>query len=717
MAGTQTIYLGVVPFDNTYSDVITFEDAYEREHYFKNTKAQGGLGFTALPLSRPLVEDEGVIVVTGNYYALMTWELQPNYLIVETEHQDSFVESHQLFAFILDIQPDSDNTIIITFEKDYWQSNMFNGVDNVIENSPVLDIRNAFVIREHKDRWQEVSGESNPIYKEFAPTNDYIDEELETGRFIQKDKTRLGVKDIRIGADVFTITPYILFSSQKYAQKDLAQLTAMTRIGGVVDAVRTFLFFDIQKNGGYFGLGRWYAGNMSLADVTLENLGTEISVQYPFSLERIDLDAILNDEDAWKYGKIPVESAISIDSEHVLGFYKMDINTLDLSIKRLVDTEGRVYYYIKTGLTSSTVRTHDNIYKTNGGDFKVFELLDVPKSMVEKVIVEEFDYRHHLNRFSPQLYPAKTPNQPYTHAVFLRVLTTLESGLLTEEFLKIIVGKYKTPPLYIKQNSVDNRQSLEVIYRTSMNLWLQAEMELIGFDRNDEYNFSLDYYDRVRYKLNDTPVLRTDAYLQYYTANRNQIQTEERIGTTRTAQGAIMAGVGTAIALSGVSTVGGIGMTLSGINMVTQAQNSKATAQAKQKDYINKADEIKSSQNSLVLDNISDAGEYQLIVQEPEKKFKERIAEHLHWFGHKTHKYKKPNLLTRYWFNYVKTADVKLNNRINAVDRLVLENIYLRGVTLWHYRTENKTQFANAFSKKYYYQNVELSLIDELKEA
>ncbi len=715
MAGTQTIYLGVVPFDNTYSDVITFEDAYEREYYFKNTKAQGGLGFTALPLSRPFVEDDGVIVITGNYYAIMTWELQPNYLIVETEHQDNYSESHQLFAFILDIQPDSDSTIIITFEKDYWQSNMFNAVDSLIENSPVLDIRNAFVIREHKDRWQEVSGESDPIYKEFAPTNDYIDEELETGRFIQKDKTRLGVKDIRIGADVFTIKPYILFSSQKYAQKDLTQLTAMTRIGGVADAVRTFLFFDIQKNGGYSGLGRWYAGNMSLDDVTLENLGVEIYVTYPFGLERIDLDAILNDEDAWKNGKIPVESAISIDSEHVLGFYKMDINTLDLSVKRLVDDVGRVYYYIKTGLTSLRART--DIYETNGGDFKAIELLDVPKSMVEKVIVEEFDYRHHLNRFSSQLYPAKTPNQPYTHAGFLRVLTTLESGLLTEEFLKIIVGNYKTPPLYIKQNSVDNRQSLEVIYRTSMNLWLQAEMELIGFDRHDEYNFSLDYYDRVRYKLNDTPVLRTDAYLEYYKANRNQIQTEERLGTMRTFQGVGMIGAGAVMAGYGASSVASAGMIISGFNMITTAQNNKRMAQAKQKDYMNKADEIKSSQNSLVLDNISDAGEYQLIVQEPEKKFKERIAEHLHWFGHKTHKYKKPNLLTRYWFNYVQTADVKLNNRINAVDRLVLENIYLRGVTLWHYRTENKTQFADAFSKNNYYQNVELSLIDELKEA
>ena len=190
MAGTQTIYLGTVLWDNTYSDVVNFESKEQRFNYFTTRETHGGRGFNPLPLSRPFVEDEGVVVVGYSYFHVME---HPNYMLVRTETVLAGGSSitHEFFAFIIDVQPDSEDTVIITFEKDYWQSNLFTGFT---QRKSAMNIRNAFVIREHRDRWEDTAVYINGKYR-YKPKRTHIHEGLETGRFIQNSAVAINTDE------------------------------------------------------------------------------------------------------------------------------------------------------------------------------------------------------------------------------------------------------------------------------------------------------------------------------------------------------------------------------------------------------------------------------------------------------------------------------------------------------------------------------------------
>ena len=684
MAGTQTIYLGTVLWDNTYSDVVNFETREQRDSYFTTAKASGGLGFTNLPLSRPFNESEGVIVISRDYYQTYQGD-RPNYMIVETYKDD---DTHKLFAFIIDIEPDGDSTMIITFEKDFWQSNLFiqpsaHGFTN--NTKKAMDIRSAFVIREHRDRWETTPIVLSTGYR-LKPKERYMNEGLETGRFIQQSAKEIETNIYSVSGYTLKITPHLLFSVKPSDENNPINRTT---IAGNSDAISTYLFFDVKKkvDGEFVRLDREriYVGITLLSGVTMSNIETKnlINATHPFSLDEF-------------YG---TGDPLDIKGDYVLGVVPLPVNTFKLEIKNVgIKTQGNQeypYLYIRYDDGDSNAISYYE-YKTSGDFFyNAIKLGDVNKKHTQEVLLRGND---HLLLRTVDFADFTNDERPHK-----RVVVGYESVLYNDEFKRVMVGNYKAEPLYLTTEKNINAHD-KIIYTASLNLWLQDELQVYYS------GVPVSYYDRVRNKINNTPVITSDEYKIYYQNNKNQINTTEQLGTKRTVQGAVMVGVGTAVAVSGLSRFGGLGMALSGVNMMIQAQNAKQMSIAKSADYMNKADEVKNNQNSYMLDEINNSTNYMLITQEPE--YKDTLLNYFYYNGYKTNKQKRPDLESRYWFNFIQTANVKIRpDNINSVDRQILEQIYMGGVTIWHYRETNKHLFNVTFNGYYIRPNTEMSFI------
>lgn len=86
---------------------------------------------------------------------------------------------------------------------------------------------------------------------------------------------------------------------------------------------------------------------------------------------------------------------------------------------------------------------------------------------------------------------------------------------------------------------------------------------------------------------------------------------------------------------------------------------------------------------------------------------KKRLFNYFNHYGYQCNDFKKPNLRSRYYFNYIKTIGANINTGIDADFRNELVTIYDKGITIFHYRDSQTFKGIN----NYNYENVEMNLI------
>lgn len=194
--------------------------------------------------------------------------------------------------------------------------------------------------------------------------------------------------------------------------------------------------------------------------------------------------------------------------------------------------------------------------------------------------------------------------------------------------------------------------------------------------------------------------ISTDLYLQYMQNNKASriagvgvpIATT-LLGATATAVGA--GAVGVPLLLGGIASVGG----------------TIANDIAKVSDLKSRADSINKSGESVLLDirtNHFDFRVQTLKLYEPNLL---RVYDYLRIYGYKSGRYTKPNLQSRYHFNYIKTigANIKPIKNMSANAISELQNIYDKGVIIHHLR--DKTNYVlDIYSE---YENIEMGLLNE----
>ena len=87
---------------------------------------------------------------------------------------------------------------------------------------------------------------------------------------------------------------------------------------------------------------------------------------------------------------------------------------------------------------------------------------------------------------------------------------------------------------------------------------------------------------------------------------------------------------------------------------------------------------------------------------------KKRLFNYFNHYGYQCNDFKKPNLRSRYYFNYIKTIGANINTGIDADFRNELVTIYDNGITIFHYRDSQTFKGIN----NYNYENVEMNLME-----
>lgn len=86
---------------------------------------------------------------------------------------------------------------------------------------------------------------------------------------------------------------------------------------------------------------------------------------------------------------------------------------------------------------------------------------------------------------------------------------------------------------------------------------------------------------------------------------------------------------------------------------------------------------------------------------------KKRLFNYFNHYGYQCNDFKKPNLRSRYYFNYLRTIGINIKSNIDSIYVNELKSMFNNGVTIWHYRDSNTWKGTN----NYDYENAEMNLI------
>ena len=269
-----------------------------------------------------------------------------------------------------------------------------------------------------------------------------------------------------------------------------------------------------------------------------------------------------------------------------------------------------------------------------------------------------------------------------------------ETKMFTNQFYKM---QMLTNQSNIKELKINSFEHLSNIYK--LNYGFLASGDYREFIKIDNYN----RHDNLYIDASDQSLpLSNNAYQIYMRDNK----------------ASRVAGMTTSI----VSTVAGIGATamgggIIGVPMIvggfTSIGGMVASDNAKIADLQARPDNIHSQGGNVLFDK--KLGKFNLAVESV--KLTEdndlKVYDYLRIYGYKSGRYMKPNLQSRYHFNYIKTIganikpieDMKID--ANAIGQL--EDIYNRGVIIHHLR-DNENYILDIYTE---YENIEMGLLNE----
>lgn len=190
--------------------------------------------------------------------------------------------------------------------------------------------------------------------------------------------------------------------------------------------------------------------------------------------------------------------------------------------------------------------------------------------------------------------------------------------------------------------------------------------------------------------------LRTDKWQSYILNNKATVN-----GSMIVAGAQTLANVGAGLLIGGLGLAGGL---ISGVNFAGQIANNLL-----QKEDLKQApDDLRNVSNDINSQYLMDTLNLTINTMELLDTFKIKIFNYFNHYGYKCNDFKKPNIRSRYYFNYIKTIGANIKTNIDADFRAEIENAYNNGLTIWHYRNATTFKGVNNFD----YENVELNLME-----
>ena len=650
-----TIYLGSVKWNNKYTHVVDFQTETKRRAWFMHNFIEHAKTTKLLDREQGELETD---VLTYNEML----ERGYNYMYVE-EFDERVDKTFKWFAFIVALERTNKDTVIIRYEIDYWQTYFFkpNG------EKAATDILDAFVKREHQDRWTRKGNVLSPIWSRTI-------EGIEVGDMV---KTNEKV----ISYDVFTTTgtvhplklePFIIFFDVVSASGGENFMTRTAQgVNGFASNIKPFIVFKHNSN-----KTLWYrpGGADSPAMYKMANFNGQLRQPNDVNVD----EYIVDYEKGYK--------RFATDDTAVISIVK--VNYLPFSFKVVSEDEDNIYISLTSdsrvvllGMPYGTPSVHPDNY------IHALQVVTLKtSSQNRKVLLDKHAYT------IPHYKPISIMQQ--SSRVF-------EPKLLTQEFMNYKLTSMKSEPLtLVNENIVDD--TVYITIRNSLDIWNNEDVVLEGYNNND-------FYNRLRTKNNAELTIATDTYKEYINNNRNQIAVSQTLGGITVATGIASGIIGGG--LIGADKLGmGLGLIAGGVHQTQSGLGGIFSELARQNDYKNKVDEVRGTQNTVMLDAYDEGDKYRLTKYQIREPYMERVYSLFLKQGYLANEYKKPILDSRYYYNYIQCSYVELNPQAIPQDavRRIIESIYLNGTTIWHYRNPSTFRLID-----YSLENWEMSLIGQ----
>jgi len=262
-----------------------------------------------------------------------------------------------------------------------------------------------------------------------------------------------------------------------------------------------------------------------------------------------------------------------------------------------------------------------------------------------------------------------------------------ESKLLTDPYLYNVLTDHMGDPLLLKNEYLNgNNVQFSVTQGLSHQIKTRKFVSSGYLGETDgKEQGSLDT------RVNDLPTLNYE-YLNYMLTQKAQ-------ATTGIALSVVSATAGMAVG----AFTGGLGLALATGNSLS-AIGSIAQELAKQKDLKQTPDSVRAQGNNVSFDLAEDNTALDFIRYGIHPDIKKVIGDYFAMYGYKCGEVKKPDLRSRYYYNYVKTLGANITADMDVNDLTKIQSIYDAGITFWHNRV-------GITPLSYSYDNVEMSLL------
>lgn len=651
---TNKVYIGTVDWNSNGNHAVDFISESLRLSYFTAKNFPTNEAELQDMGNKSFREGTNMVTIALDYSDIR--DKKYNYIIISLD--EGTTEATKFYCFIDKFIRNSDNKTDVYFTIDKWQTYMFdkNGNYNYV-------IKDAFVQRQHEDRWTR--GSERPI-SYIHPIYSLTKENLDTGEFIKTGTdTKYTFTDVDHSCE-FEVYAIIYTTDSVYA--------GGTTINRTPTHLETILLLDVKTIDG---------------DLVDYNATIEYKLTQATQITTYNAFKLLN------YLRLATDETYSIFSESCIKIMKL--NYLPFMFKRLetsaanlklvaVDDDGDEMvndvsgagHLTGVGLWSRTVLVTDTFTIAIP---KICSPINISGITLGTIYKYKRVYAPLITAKigTPKsiLYEPKLRTREYHYYTILN--SHMDSLNIYEE--------YFTDDLIIK-------------YANSMDVWLSEEIKLMNYKGDNGF---INYQ---RTKNNNEITIVTDAYLNYMKNNRNQIQTTQIMGGIQAGLGVIQLAGGIAAGSAGMPGLA-IGLASGGINQVYNGLGGIVSEQSRQEDYKNKADDVKSKQNELMLDTFNDRDFYWKVEFTIQSVYQNKIWDMFFKQGYLSNQYTIPDLRSRYYFNYIKCSFIELDStKIGENDvRLEIEQMFLKGVTLWHYRSTTTFLFTD-----YTKENWEMSL-------
>jgi hypothetical protein len=264
---------------------------------------------------------------------------------------------------------------------------------------------------------------------------------------------------------------------------------------------------------------------------------------------------------------------------------------------------------------------------------------------------------------------------------FAGVNTGEESKLLMFPYTVTMLTDLKGNVLELK-NEYINGNDINITVKGSLGTANKVSYQVTNYlmDQQMSYNSQVSLQNSlICNEPSDVPII-TDLLAAYLQGNRNSIQAQKNAIVSNAVFGTVFGAVGGL----GRGPVGVAKAGVEGVEEINSAYQQIAMMNAKQKDIAATPPSMQGMGGNTSYSYGNNLHGVYIIKKQITSEYREKLKDFFKMYGYKIGELKTPSLKTRQHFNYIQTIGCFLTGSIPQDAIVQLQNIFDRGVTLWH---------------------------------